>query len=349
MTDVSLRIGGREFKAWKNVEVTRAIDEISGSFSLETAREYSDFSEERETFEPDTECQVLIDGAPVITGHIDRISEDIQPSGSVLSVRGRDAIARAINSSANGPWQFDRGGFLDFMGKLGAPYGVKFASDKPLPKIERFDITPGETVFQVIDRVAKLVGMLPKQGGDGLISFGVPGANKIQTSLTTRPKDFPDAMTVKSARIDHDTTQRFGRYECHGQFIVPWAPGDLRPTVEKTLKATAEDPEIGKDRVLILHSRSQATFAQAKTQTQWEASVRAARSLTVTLTVYGWKDLQEGVWSVGDEIEFNGKPFIISRASFRKSSQSGTTTDLELVPRGAYDQEPVSTKGIFSR
>lgn len=340
MTSVSLTVGGRDYRGWQTVRVSRGIETVSGSFSLGVSERWENQSDLAWPVGEGDECAVLLGSEPVITGYVDQRSPSYSKSDVGVEVIGRDRVRNLIDCSAYlGSWEFKRISLLQLAQKLCAPFSIPVSVQAGLTfaPVAKYAITPGDTGFSVLEKACRLAGVLPVSDGRGGILLTRSGVDRCKTALVEG-----ENIIRGSARFDF--SQRFHRYVVlgqHGASEESWGEAVTH------VKAEATDPGIvDTARVLVVRPEGNTTPELAKRRAQWEAAVRAARSSTVTITVQGWTQGNGELWPVNKLVRVKSPrlgvygEMLISGATYGLSVSGGTTTELTLRRPKAFLPEP---------
>ena len=343
MTGVVLTVGGRLHDGWTSAVVTRSLETIAGTFKLQVSNRNSGESMPR-TAAPGDACALSLDGEVVITGHLDAVAVSHSASHHELELSGRDATSDLVDCSAEtrpGEWS---GETLErIAATLTAPFGipVRAVADTGAP-FRRFRIEEGETVYEAIERGCRMRGLLPLSDGKGGIELGLP-VRSFSSARLERGRNILSA-TGQSSWIDRHSVYR----------LLGQQPGDDFLAIPATthVAAAADDPAVNRHRPLTIIGEQALGAAEARDRVNWEASVRAARSRRVTVTVQGWRERPEPgspLWSPGRLVHVSDDWLGLDRSllvsSVRQSvSSAGTITALTLLPENAFlpmlEQEP---------
>lgn len=346
MNKVELKVNGKIFEGWKRVRVTLSIETIAGSFELEVSDRWANQPTLWPILEEDS-CELAIDGMTVITGYVDRRTLSYSASDRSLSVSGRDRTGSLVDCSAQlEKWEFKNTSVLTVAKRIASDFNieVKAQGGLVLPNAPaKISIDPGDTCHEAIERACRLAGVLPVS--DGLGNLVLTRAGSAQASV-----DLVEGENILSASAEYDSTGRHYLYAVLGQH----KGSDQLNGASTSIKATATDENVKRvTRTLLIRPEGNVTPEHAKKRAQWEATVRAARSETVSVTVQGWT--QGGaLWPVNGLVKVrspmigvNGT-MLITQATFGLDASNGLTTQLTLRRPDAFLPEPVVTKAKTS-
>jgi len=354
---VTLLVNGVEYAGWKTATVTRSIETIAGGFELGVSERWGGRDKPWDIVEED-ECVVSLYGEPVITGWVDVREPSFGPEEHTLAVNGRGFPGALVDCSAllndNGSskakkkatWEFAGVPLLTLVKRLADVHGITVflepASMKLPPPAKKLAIEPGDTMFNVIDRACKLVGVLPISDGWGRVILMRPGSTRTHDALI-------QGKNLKGGSARYDASERFRTYEVHGQH--PGADDWFGPSATG-VKAESTDKNVRRaSRTLLIRAENALTPTYAKQRAEWEAQIRAARSGVVTVRVQGWRQSNNVLWPINaiapiksDILGVDGD-MLITQAVYSIDSTGGEVTTLTLKGPKAFQPEPVVTSG----
>lgn len=346
---VILRINGVDWSWWKSVEITRQMDAIAGAFTISLADRWVNGASAL-PIAAGMECEVLIGKDPVIKGYIDKVSPSFSARDHGISISGRDKSADLVDCSAvqrPGHWMDQNA--LQLAVTLAAPFGVAVTAGGDIgAPIPSFKLEQGETAFEALDRVLKQRELLACPDGAGGLELLKVGARENATALV-------QGENILEASADFDMTDRFSDYLAQGQ-----QPGsdDVYGLAACAVHAESRDPAVTRYRPLIIRAESAMDSANAKQRAAWECTVRAARAVTVSVTVQGFRQGPAGdatgpLWGINAMTDVNipylrvRQRLLTSKVTFRRDVGSGSTTALELKDPSAFKPEPKKRDGTL--
>lgn len=203
---------------------------------------------------------------------------------------------------------------------------------KALPS---FALQEGETVFDAIERAARIRALLLVSDGKGALVITRAGTSRVATPLVL-------GQNVLAARAALDMRDRYSTYTIKGQ-----APGNdnFWGKSAAQIKAQATDPGVTRHRPLIITNDAPDLAATLTQRAQWEANVRAARSHEIEFTVQGWRHAG-GLWRPNmlvpvraDALRLDAD-LLISSVTFSLDEQ-GSTTVLRMTRADAFTVLPI--------
>jgi prophage tail gpP-like protein len=334
-----LRIAGKKYDGWTQVSVKRSIEELAHSFSASLTDRWTP-EDDPIPIRAGEQAIVALNGRNVTIGYIDEDVSDYDSTSQSLSISGRSKTGDLIDCAAihkSGAWTNQ--GLLKIAKDLCAPFNLRVRTKVDLGNpFPFFSIQDGETVFQAIDRGARMKGVLVLTDGEGGLYFDRTGTVKLRTTLQR-------GVNIVSGSKRNSWKDRFKNYTVKTQ-----ARGTDQYSGEAvtSIKRTTEDKGIDRHRPLIIQAENEDSGRELQKRVDWERNVRAGRSVRVSYTVQGWTH-EEGLWEpnklihvVDDKFRIDDVMLIVSAEQTR--SESGTETKLELCAQEAFTVEPFAPK-----
>lgn len=330
-SDLRLVVNGVRYGGWKRIRVRRSLEEVSGRYDLGVSEIWPEQVQPREIRTGD-KAAIEIDGRAVITGFIDSGDFGYDAAQHGVNVSGRDATADLVDSSAQhgkGEWRNAR---LDQIARdLCKPLGiaVTVATDVGAA-FPSWAIQEGETAFECIERAARQRAVLLMSDGLGSLVLGQAGTTRVRTALV-------EGQNLLGCSVRNDATERFQTYIVKGQRA---GSDDVFGEAASAMRATATDAGVTRNRTLVIVSEDETDLASLQRRAKWEATVRAARALTVTATVQGWTH-GDGLWTPNQLVRTTAPANRIDRDLLIRdvelvADEGGKRTELVLVPQEAY-------------
>ena len=343
MSDVQLFVDGKVYGGWLSVSIKRSMSSMAGSFSIAFTDRWHG-QQVPWSIPAGAACRVTVAGKTVVTGYVDSVQASHSALSRTLSVTGRDVTGDLVDCSAEVS-TFVQLPFVTIAKKLCAPYGVKVVDQAGTDYvIDRFVVQIGESVFQSLERAAKLAGVLLTTDGEGALvvtraGLGgqaddalVTGGNVLSISLTHDASQLYSEITIKS------------QVTAGGQSKYDLTFSQPASTVTRTVASSGIDG-VDRYRPLVLISESQASESRCRQRAQWEAGHRQALARKLVVTVQDWTQRSGALWSpnatvrVRDEHMRIDEDWLIDEVEYRLSGD-GSITQLTLVGPGAFDVLP---------
>ena len=342
--DVTLKVGGKIWGGWTDVEIHTGIETAAGSFDLALTERWPG-QQAKQDIQPGAAAVLQIGGVTVITGYVDAVEPSYDSHTHALKVTGRDAAGDLVDCSAiNNPGRWMSTAPLDVANAITKPFGIKVATQVDLGKpLAMFALQMGETAWEAIERLARYLGVLATSDGLGGLVFVRSGTGGSCAELA----------------LGNNILRGSASYEYKGRFsqviVLGQSQGNdyVPPEQSAGGKATSTDAGITRYRPKIVMAEMAATGTNFQTRADWEQAVRVGRSRKLNITVQGWRDANGDLYASNKLVMINDnfldihEQFLVSEVAFAKG-ESGTLTTLTLMPPAAFTPEPVPPEGFMS-
>ena len=331
---VTLFANGQIFHGWKNVNITRQLNSMADTVSITFKEKYANDSQEWR-LKPGDLIHIHLGKASVFLGYLEVLSVSMEPNGRALTITGRSKTCDLIDCSASDNVELTGLKLDAICRKLLEPFGLKVVvkSDVGAP-ISKFNREQGETVFQIIDRLAREREILCYPSPNGNLVLEKRGGTLAQ-------KEIIQGENVLSASAEFNNTQRFSRYIVKGQTNGLAGATETQATQSQ---ATFDDEGITRYRPKVIVSENPVNNASALSRASYEANIALAKSAKVSVTLLGWFQASGVLWDVNQLVEVD-LPFLgiktdllISKVNFTKDS-GGTKCNMDLINPNAFDFE----------
>ena len=329
--ELELLTGGRSYGGWTSVRVGRSVEQLAGEFSVSVSERWPGQDSVR-AITPGDKFELKLGGQRVMTGWVDTVELGLDQRSHTVEVTGRDVTADLVDCSAvskTGQWQGQK---IEAIARdLARPFGLQVRADVNTGvALTSFALQEGETVFEAIERAARIRALLLITDGDGTLVITRAGVKRVSTTLRT-------GVNILDCRARLDLRDRFAEYTAKGQ-----APGSdyFNAAAVSQIRAVARDLDVKRYRPLVLTNDAPDLAATLRQRVQWEANVRAARSTEVEVTVQGWRHAS-GLWETNTIVPLVAPPLRIDADLLISSVQyvlddRGTVTVLHLTRADAY-------------
>lgn len=326
-------VDGARYAGWQQVSLSRSIDAAAGSFTLQVA--------ERRGFPIRRGASIGLQfgGRPVLEAFVDAVQINWSATAHSILLTGRERTADLIDCSApTVPSEYLGAKFGQVVGGLAGSFGVPVDVQEGADSVfGRFAIQPGETAWSAIDRACRLRGVLASGTGLGGLRVALPGTDRAAVALVW-------GRNILEASYAADDTDRHREYIVQGQ-----QPGNdlLLPEQSAGAEGRAFDLAARAGRRLLIMAETGASDALATQRAEWEAAVRAARSVELRIRLRGWLQLPDGdPWEPGllvpvriPPLEIDGD-LIIRSVDLSYGPGQGYQTTLTLTRPDAYRRSP---------
>ena len=367
--EVALQIGAVRFQGFTELTIESAIDNVADGFSLSGA-----FDPVNQAIVDATKplgyqsCTISINDELIMTGIIDKPEFSESATENTFTIEGRSPAGQLIDCSMEGKTNFTGLKLSQIAKDQCDKFGIKVlvgldtVETRTVIKehIERRTIvTPTAsggrntigrvaTTFQnvvvketVIENTLKEAKGKP---GQKVFVFLNELANRKKILLTSDPQGslvlrqpagtgVPVAAIIAgtspyiSGKSTFDGTACFSKYKVlHQESGSPSIVGECT------------DPKVTRYRPLV-DTESEAEAQDITSPAKWVRAHAFAKSLTVNVTLSGWRNSEGMLWRKADMVTLqapkirikNETAFIVAGVSLRMDNKGGKTTDLRLV------------------
>jgi prophage tail gpP-like protein len=313
-------VAGITVAAWTEIEITRDLSELSGSFTLrglDFARLAAALGQPQAApaavLQAGDAVQISLDGDLVLDGYVDRVSLRADAGGLMVELTGRDKAGDLVDCAAapDGPVEYRSQTLTQIANALARPFGLTVTADADVgPPLALFGLDASETAAAALARAARQRGLLLVSDGVGGLRLTSGGQGGIPAAAALR---FGENILLVDAVLSWE--ERYSAVWVKGQSAAAWLaydgvqpigpdamPGTTAPIAATpdaaatrtarsrvALGAQAEDPEITRYRPRVLLSETQAGGATAATQAAWAVRVARSAGRTATYTVADWR------------------------------------------------------------
>jgi prophage tail gpP-like protein len=337
--DIKLRINSIDWIGWTSFEISMKVDEICPQFAFGLV-ELNGPSDVAKPIAAGMPCEVVIKDEVILMGYIDKVDYSIGPSQHATSISGRGKQADLVDCSAmNSPGEWKGLRAIDLLRELADPLGVPVFDDgaDQGEVFEAFKLEDGETAFEAMDRVLKQRELILVPDVDGGLLLTKTGQKKASVKIE-------QGVNIQEAAGNYDVSNRFSDYIVEGQ--MKGSDGNYGVSCSQ-VEGAARDESVERYRPMLVRAENQVDTDSAVKRAKWEASTRAARSVTIGATLRGWYQGDEGgLWKVNELVDTDifylriKQELLITSVTFSLTLEAGTTTKLELKDPRAFEPEP---------
>lgn len=317
ITDIALLINGKEFKGWDRWEVESDILQPADAFSLSVPNMSA---EQTGYLIPNVAFKLVLDGRLVMRGYVDDVVHTTTASESRIEVTGRDDFGNLVDCSAQ-PGTHRKIDLVTLARALTSVWSMDWTVQPglTLPTHSKVKVEPGDTVMDVIARLAKKDNLLVWFTSSGTATIGRPDysqevAHKLR--LYTPDSGLQAENNIVSSRVRFSYQDRFSTYTVAGSGAndaTNYGRSSLRKAVKpdvdftgrklsdqswnfyptrpvkprQVLKITQADTEVTVPRPLIIPDGDIKTIQQATDRCELERSRRAFDSTVLEYNVRG--------------------------------------------------------------
>lgn len=347
---VRMEVDGVPFDHFLSFEVSRDIEDFSGSFNCTT----SNVDIKNYPINVGSPIKILVNDIPIITGYVDSISPNLSVSDHKVVIQGRDITCDIIDSTlaADSVELSTPTTIADIINKTQAAMGLS------IPVIDNSGSTPfgnddliacqaGETGFDFIDKNARKRQVFVTTNGNGEIV--VTRANPDDTGLKFLDELNGLNNNILESSAKFDNSKRFGKYIALSQSnltaLNDTTDADLQDAVYVKSKPEVDD-EIRQSRVLYFIAENPSDGENLSDRAKWEGNIRKARSLDYRATIEGIVNPITGkpyelnglAYVKDDELSFNTM-LLIKGITLKYDLSQGSETEFNMTYANAYTLE----------
>lgn len=357
MHNVDLKVGGKSYSGWKTVRVSRSLEAICGSFDIGISenllpRNWVAEIDDGLPIDVGNECTLVADGEILVTGYVDDVARSLDSRSHEASISGRDKTCDLVDCSAvHKQGMFKNRDLADIALALLEPFkiGLVVNADHGEP-FRRTKIEPGESVFELLDRLARMRGVLLTTDGAGNLVVTRAGlglsATEASTKLTRLGTSLNLGQNISTIRTERSQRDRYSKYIVKSQI-----PGDDNTDAgyNPKLLGVADNETVSRYRPLVMVSEHPGNAFELSRRAQWERGVREGRSTRITVSVAGWRH-DDGFWTPNRIVRLEARQLGIEGADMLIVSvahtldESGTRTEMSLTWPWAFDPLPTPAK-----
>ena len=344
---VELEVAGKIYAGWTSVSVTRALNRIASSFEFTAENGVAAMYD----IPLSAACRVLFDGKAVLSGFVDEIRPRYSATTHEVSFAGRSKTCDLADCSA----VVSGGQFLgekvsSIISAVVSPFGVPLRFSGSDPVVPDWQIEVGETVHGVVERAARIAGLVYTDDGDGALVMKPLSSSSAAAELVLSVSD-GDKTNVLSASARYSSRETFRDYVVKSQT----AGSDFLGGEDITaIEGKATDANVLRYRPLVVIAEKAMDAETAERRAEYERAFRRGRATSLSYAVRSWQNGSGKPWQVGDMVSVRDDflraygSLVVSEVSFQFSAASGETVSLKLSPPDAFLlKEEVKAKDAF--
>jgi prophage tail gpP-like protein len=337
---LKLAIDQSVYTGWIQARIERGLDVFASRFSLRYMDQWTADAAPW-PIKAGAKCVLSWDSETLIDGYVDQATWSISGEQWTLAAAGRSRTGDLVDCSAiNKTGHWSNRTALEIAKDLCDPYDIDVTAPSgagdPFP---RFTLQEGETVFDALDRMCKLRGLLP---------ITTPAGDVKLFSVDALPFDPVIKLDVASAierEYADDSVKRFSQY-------LVRATG-VGSSEEAFTRAQALDTGVARFRPLVVVGDAPAGTKQAQVRAIWDANVRIGRGERLSYTFMSPVNLAGKTYAPGQRYNVQDDAFgvdtiLIVQHATLEISEEAISTRVELVHPEAYAQFAFAGKAAAS-
>lgn len=328
---VTLFVNGKIYEGWEDLQVTRELNSAASDFQLKFVdRWQADQIPWR--IQPGDSVHIHAGKKSILTGYVDEFSASIASNARSLTVSGRSKTCDLVDCSVTGANEFSSLTIKELAEKVCQPFGVKVVmKGDPGAPFDKITVQSSETVFALIDRLARLRKLVLYPSPDGNLVLDKAGSVRARAELR-------QGQNMLKGKATFNNSNRFSTYSVKGQNLA-WlgeAAQNIAPINE------AKDEGITRFRPFIILAENTVDDQTSENRAAYEKGTRLAKSLDVEIEVQGWFQPDGTLWDINERIFVDvgylgvRREMLCKKVTLQKNN-GGTTATLSLTRKDAFD------------
>ena len=359
---VWLLVDGRRYGGWLSVSISASINRQARAFGVACTYDTPEGLSSL-TLKAGSALQVYIGDNLICSGYIDQAAVSYDSGQIAVQVSGRSKTCDLVDccpappgtsipslqrswasqppedaqpsAVASAVWTWQGCTVEQIITELAAPYGisVRVLSSELASKLTNFTVTPGQTVFQCIQKLVTIANLVVCDDEQGSLVIAEPGSAGFATDALV------SGANILSAEAANDVSQLMSSYQVLGQHQ---GGDDITPSDSCSDEGLTADSAVGRPRFLtIVDAGQQTSIDQCQQQADFEAAYRLAQSQKFTVTVQGWTQSTGELWKINSLVQVDDSiidrhgQFLITDADY-SLDDGGSLTRLTLMPLEGY-------------
>lgn len=197
----------------------------------------------------------------------------------------------------------------------------------PVPIVENIKIDPGESVFEVLEKIARKLGLILQSSGSGDL-------------VITKISEEYSNIDLRDGIDFLESYSSFNHENCFSHYILKG-----RDDHHKPIQVELKDGNIKRYRPLEIINSGVISEEEAKKKLKWELTVRQARATEFFASVQGWT-INQKPWMPNHIYKIcapsNGikDELLLLKSCEFYFNEEGTTTELGFSKAGSFKLEP---------
>jgi prophage tail gpP-like protein len=258
-----------------------------------------------------------IDGDLALEGYIDDIDLEYSMESNDIRITGRDEISTLLDNDAKSK-TYNKIGLKDYLKKILPSYNIEYSCSSN-SKFNKVTVSPGETEYNVIERLAKDRNLTPVYNiFESKLELVKPVSTKNCTYYFNNKSNYGIKMSDCQITISNDIKNE----------VIVYG-GDYEKN--KNIKGTYIDSNLKTKKRRILNESDIEKSSDAKKRAKEEFYNINKNALTVQITTYTKKPIyiNKSARVKIPKMEFDAY-LLIDSVSYTKNNESGSITNITL-------------------
>lgn len=335
---ITLWVNGAIYGGWTSAQVTRSLRTVAADFEVELTEKWNGQTTNWRIQRGDAVTMAL-DGDVVLTGWVDDFAPSLAAETHGVRVSGRSKTGDLVDCAAIVSGGEFKGYTLAAIARaLCHPFGIAVVAGDTGAPFADVQIQPGESCFDVIERLCRLRGFLACDNAGGALVLTRAGADGFG-----RAGPLVEGRNIVAANGKLSFASRFSTYIVRGQQA---GSVDISGPQASQPEAQVKDAAVTRYRPKLIIAEAPGGLADMAQRARWQQRTDAAEGTQASVTVTDWRDATGALWTVGDLCAVDSPSLgladdlLIVETTFTQNEQ-GTQTALQLMPPDALTPEPV--------
>lgn len=316
-----------DYTNWQSASLTRSIEQPAAKFSFSAPHPQKNIQ-----IKTQDEIEISINGNTQAKGKIFKITGTNSAEDASRSYSGRSTIADAIDSSVPlKPGLYQDVSAKNIIEQLLKPYNITPEFIIQPKGTTELRINPGDAVWQSINKLLTKENLLAFEIKPGILTIDRAPESGAITSIEFGTQDI---LALEDYSLD--ISNRYNTYTVIGEGILGGA-------LQATGKAVDEHITVGRN--LVIQLSGNVDDARCQQVAKYEASVRAARSLTFTYRMPSWFTSQGQLWTpnkrvniIDEQNQIQGE-HLITNVTLNETAQNEWAV-LKFAPPDSHTLKP---------
>lgn len=329
--------GGYELGGWLSSQVTRGVERLPSSFMVELTERFPGQVSEVPVL-PGTTCQVYLSDDLILTGYIDLYRPAYDAERHTVTIAGRSKCEDLVDSAIDGNlpgigWVFTAQTVGEAATRIARPFGIAVSlpdGDFAIPPPQTFPIMPGMTAYALLEELCRTAQCLLWDDANGNLVISGVGTTRAGSALV-------EGQNVENGEATLRTDIRYSDYQVIAQV---WDVNSGHYSV--TGKAYDQGMQsLGRYRLQIIPWEWPDTDGSySMKRALWQAARNWGRGQMVRITVTGWRDANDQLWTPNTIVSIAcptlkiQDDYIISEVTWMRGERGTQTLLTCMLPEG---------------
>lgn len=338
MSVITLEVGGTEYSGWREVTVSKSLDQFCGEFAMTGSAMTGPPSDW--PIKMGYITKVKVNGKLLLWAWVEDFPGDYDAHSHNLYISGRELTGDLVDCSyiwpqvewTNAPVRSIVADLCKGFDHIKVVWDAS-ASESASKKMTKFVVNQGDSIHSTILTLGRMWGFMAVSYGDGKLVLTRAGTQRAADSIEL-------GVNAKRGRSRQSNRDRYSKYIIKGQHEGE----DTVPIGEATHPtAIAFDGGIYRPRPLLVTADTATTRDMCERRADWEARVRAGASREAQYDVQGWVQSSGEPWTlnqlvrVKDDFLAIDDDWLIGGTNFGIRDGEGEITQITVCPPEKYD------------